>query len=158
MKHFSIYDFTDAVNRDLIVLDKNNPPLSENKIINDAIKTVLDNLQIDDLLKPYRKKHEDSCNPLYGHCFVATEVLWELLKEQNINEFFPHYVYHEECGHWFLKHSMNGDIIDITAGQFETPVPYHRRGRRSSMMRMEGMPTKRTRKFLKRIKNKHKVK
>ena len=45
----NIYDFTDAVNRDLIVLDKENPPLSENKIINEAIKKVLDNLQLEDL-------------------------------------------------------------------------------------------------------------
>ena len=150
----NIYDFTDAVNRDLIVLDKDSPPLSENRIINEAIKKVLDNLQLEDLKKEYRKKHEDeeNCSSLYGHCFVATEVLWELLKEKNINEFLPHYIYHEECGHWFLKHRQNGDIIDVTAGQFKTPVPYHKRGRRSSMMRLDEVPTKRTIEFLKRLK------
>ena len=149
-----IYDFTDAVNRDIKVLDKEDPPLSENKTINDAIKKVLDNLQLDDLKKKYRKKHEEeNCNELYGHCFVATEVLWELLKEKNTHEFFPHYVFHENCGHWFLKHRQNGDIIDVTAGQFETPVPYHKRGRRSSMMRLDEVPTKRTIEFLRRINN-----
>ena len=148
-----IYDFTDAVNKDIIVMDKDNPPLSKNKIINGAIKKVLDNLQLEDLKKKYRKEHEEEkCNELYGHCFVATEVLWELFKKENIDEFYPHYVFHEDCGHWFLKHRQNGDIIDVTAGQFKTPVPYHKKGRRSSMMRSNEVPTKRTIEFLKRIK------
>ena len=151
-----IYNFTDVANRDIIVRDKNNPPLSENEIINKAIKKTLDNLQIEDLLKQYRKKHdEEDCNPLTGHCFVATEVLWELLKEKNINEYLPNYVYHENCGHWFLKHKISGDIIDITAGQFKTPVSYHRKGRRSGMMRLSDVPTKRTIAVLDRIKKKN---
>ena len=149
----NIYDFTDARPKDIIVQNKNKLPLSDNKIINEAIKKTLNNLEINDLQSSYRKMHRDGdCNPLFGHCFVATEVLWELLKEQNINEFLPHYVYHEECGHWFLKHRQNGDIIDVTAGQFKTAVPYHKRGRRSSMMRFEEIPTKRTIEFLRRIK------
>ena len=149
----NIYDFTDARPKDIIVQNKNKLPLSDNKIINEAIKKTLNNLEINDLQSSYRKMHRDGdCNPLFGHCFVATEVLWELLKEQNINEFLPHYVCHEECGHWFLKHRQNGDIVDVTAGQFKTPVPYHKRGRRSSMMRLEEIPTKRTIEFLRRIK------
>ena len=50
-----IYDFTDAVNRDIIVVDKNNPPLSDNEDINDAIKKILDNLRIEDLKEEYER-------------------------------------------------------------------------------------------------------
>ena len=149
-----IYDFTDAVNRDVIVLDKKNPPLSDNEDINEAVKKVLDNLQIEDLKDEYRKKHEEEeVHELYGHCWVATEVLWDLLKEKNIKDFVPHYVLHEDCAHWFLKNLQNGDIIDVTAGQFKTPVPYHKKGRRIVMMRADEVPNKRAEEFLRRIKN-----
>ena len=160
----NIFKFTDEKGNDVIVLDKDNPPLSNNEIINKAVKMTLENIDNKDLQSSYRKMHEDEdCNPLFGHCFVATEVLWELLKKQNITEYMPHQIQHEEISHWFLRHMKNGDIIDVTAGQFKTPVPYYRRGsndktgRRSSMMRTLEMPTKRTIKVLKRIKNLEKI-
>jgi len=156
-----IYDFTDAVNRDIIVMDKNNPPLSDNEDINDAIKKILDNLRIEDLKKEYRKKHEEGkVHELYGHCWVATEALWDLLKEKNINDYKPHFVLHEDCSHWFLKNIQNGDVIDVTAGQFKTPVSYHggskrvrTKGRRLVMMREDDVPNDRAKKLLERIKS-----
>ena len=150
-----IYDFTDEKSRDIIVLDKNNPPLSKNEIINAAVKKTLENIEVDDLQSSYKKMHEtEDINFLTGHCFVATEVLWELLKEQNINDYTPNHIQHEEVSHWYLRHKMNGDIIDVTAGQFKTSVPYHRKGKASGMMRMPEIPTKRTIKVLDRIKKK----
>ena len=151
----NIFKFTDEKSNDIIVLDKNNPPLSKNEIINAAVKKTLENLETDDLQSSYKKMHEtEDINFLTGHCFVATEVLWELLKEQNINDYMPNHIQHEEVSHWYLRHKMNGDIIDVTAGQFKTPVPYHREGKASGMMRMPDIPTKRTIKVLDRIKKK----
>ena len=156
MKEKTIYDWSDEQSRDIIVLDKNNPPLSKDEIINAAVKKTLENLKIDDLQSSYKKMHEtEDINFLTGHCFVATEVLWELLKEQNEYDYVPNHIQHEEVSHWYLKSKLNGDIIDVTAGQFKTPVPYHhKKGKASGMMRMPEIPTKRTIKVLDRIKKK----
>ena len=159
----NIYDFTDEKSRDIIVLDKNNPPLSKNEIINAAVKKTLENIEVDDLQSSYKKMHEtEDINFLTGHCFVATEVLWELLKEQNEYDYVPNHIQHEGVSHWYLRHKMNWNIIDVTAGQFKTPVPYHkqekgkRKGKASGMMRMPEIPTKRTIKVLDRIRKKYK--
>lgn len=62
-----------------------------------------------------------------GHCYVASEAAYHLLggKEAGLK---PMNIKHEGVQHWFL---MGPDgIIDLTADQFETPVPYARaRGR-----------------------------
>ena len=158
MKEKTIYDWSDEQSRDIIVLDKNNPPLSKDEIINAAVKKTLENLKIDDLQSSYKKMHEtEDINFLTGHCFVATEVLWELLKEQNEYDYVPNHIQHEGVSHWYLKSKLNGDIIDVTAGQFKTPVPYHhKKGKASGMMRMPDIPTKRTIKVLDRIRKKYK--
>ncbi len=158
MKEKTIYDWSDEQSRDIIVLDKNNPPLSKDEIINAAVKKTLENLKIDDLQSSYKKMHEtEDINFLTGHCFVATEVLWELLKEQNEYDYVPNHIQHEGVSHWYLKSKLNGDIIDVTAGQFKTPVPYHhKKGKASGMMRMPEIPTKRTIKVLDRIRKKYK--
>ena len=154
----NIYDITKTISPDIIVLDKNNPPLSKDEIINAAVKKTLENIETDDLQSSYKKMHEtEDINFLTGHCFVATEVLWELLKEQNRNDYVPIHIQHEEVSHWYLKSKLNGDIIDVTAGQFKTPVPYHhKKGKASGMMRMPEIPTKRTIKVLDRIRKKYK--
>lgn len=71
-----------------------------------------------DLLKPeYRTA---SNNPLAGHCYISSEVLAHLL-----HSWKPCFIRHEGAPHWYLKHENTGEILDATASQFKTQVPYH---------------------------------
>lgn len=116
--------------KNIIVHDINNIPLSGDPKLDKIVKDVLSNLSFN-LLKPeYKQKHKEGCNPLTGHCFVATEAFWELTKklEQESKDekymFFPCRTKHEGDSHWFLK-SKSGQVIDLTAGQFSERVDYN---------------------------------
>ncbi len=68
---------------------------------------------------------DDLLNPGYAsgqHCYLASETLYHLLggKEAGLK---PMNIKHEGAQHWFLIAS-DGTIIDATADQFETAVPY----------------------------------
>lgn len=71
----------------------------------------------DDLRRARWKGHP---NPLAGHCYVASEVLASLLG----SEWKPCFIRHEGEPHWFLRHRKTGEVLDATASQFKTPVPY----------------------------------
>lgn len=71
----------------------------------------------DDLRRTPWKGHP---NPLAGHCYVASEALYHLLGD----DWKPEHVNHEGASHWYLRHRETGEILDVTAGQFDTPVPY----------------------------------
>jgi len=80
------------------------------------IKSILPNCH--HLLKsPYKK--ENLNNPTYGHCYVATELLFHLLKSYEILEDFKPYCGKDDLGitHWWLA---NEDmvILDPTADQY----------------------------------------
>ena len=75
----------------------------------------------DELRKP---KFKGSEQPLGGHCYVATEALYQYLGAEQ-SAWTPQYVKHEETTHWFLKHDQTGEIIDLTVTQFETKPPYN---------------------------------
>lgn len=75
----------------------------------------------DDLRKP---KYRGNENPLTGHCYVASEALYHLMGGRK-SGWVPHNIKHEGDQHWYLKNKETGEIIDPTAGQFKTPVPYH---------------------------------
>ena len=105
-------------------------PPSGNAEIDNIISEILSTLEPSDLKGKYRKLHkEKKCNRLTGHCFVATEVFWELTKrlEKNYN-YVPCFVKHEGDSHWFAKNLNNGHIVDLTAGQFET-IPNYNMGK-----------------------------
>lgn len=74
----------------------------------------------DDLRRAPYKGHR---NPLRGHCYVASEALYHLRGGKRAG-LKPMYVSHEGAPHWFLVDAA-GRIIDLTASQFKTPVPYH---------------------------------
>lgn len=63
-------------------------------------------------------------NPLTGQCYVLSEILYHILggKDQG---WTPQVLHHEGGTHWFLKHK-SGIILDATASQFATPIPYHK--------------------------------
>lgn len=97
----------------------------------------------DDLRKaPYK----GSCNPMTGHCYVASEALYHALGGKEAG-WTPHNITHEGSPHWFLKHK-DGAIIDPTADQFKTPVPYEKARGKGFLTRQ---PSKRAQEVLRRI-------
>lgn len=66
-----------------------------------------------------RMPWKGSENAKAGHCYVACEALFHLTG----GKLRPFFVKHEGAPHWFLK-GPNGEIVDPTAEQFKTPVPY----------------------------------
>lgn len=83
------------------------------KTLIQAIKSALTN---EDRLPQYR----NDPNPMRGHCYVASEVLYHMTNKK----LQPKRIKHENSSHWFLYDSENDEIIDITASQFKTPVHY----------------------------------
>ena len=73
----------------------------------------------DDLRRPPWK---GSGNPLAGHCYVASEALYHMLGGKKAG-YTPMFIKHEGAPHWFLR-GPDGEYIDPTEGQFETPVPH----------------------------------
>jgi len=69
-----------------------------------------------------QKKYQGDEDPLKGHCYVAAEAAYHILGGKD-KGWTPMNVQHEGDSHWFLKHS-SGKILDPTAKQFKTPVPY----------------------------------
>lgn len=61
-------------------------------------------------------------NPLAGHCYIASEAAYYILGGKD-SGYTPMFVKHENQPHWFLQKST-GQILDITANQFRTKVPY----------------------------------
>ena len=74
----------------------------------------------DDLLKPHYRTRAHR-RPATGHCYVACEALFHLLggKEAGLT---PAQIRHEGESHWFLRTPTG--VLDPTADQFDTPVPY----------------------------------
>ena len=73
----------------------------------------------DDLRKP---AYRGNPNEVAGHCYVASEVIYHELGGKAAG-WTPQTIQHEGGPHWYLK-NQDGTIIDPTADQFETPVPY----------------------------------
>jgi GNAT superfamily N-acetyltransferase len=68
-------------------------------------------------------KYRANPNTLAGHCYVASESLYHLLGGYE-SGWVPQNIRHENDSHWYLKHKDTDEILDPTADQFETPVPY----------------------------------
>ena len=91
----------------------------------DIIQAATNSLD-DSLRKPKYRGHP---NPLHGSCYCASEAVFHMLGGHN-SGWVPQNVRHEGDQHWYLKHKHTGEILDPTAGQFHTPVPYEKgRGR-----------------------------
>ena len=111
---------------------------------NEALVGPLVDSLTDDLRKPKYRGHQ---NPLTGHCYVASEALYHLMGGRK-SDWVPHNIKHEGDQHWYLKNRATGEIIDPTAGQFQTPVPYHL-GRGEGFLTAE--PSKRAAELISRI-------
>lgn len=112
-----------------ILLEVKEPTVSELKA---KIKSCLE----PELLEPkYRKENES--NPMFGHCYVATEALYHLLKSTKLKGTFKPHQGKDNRGisHWWLQNE-NGKILDVTAAQYtskgKTP-PYKNGGGQAFM-------------------------
>lgn len=93
-----------------------------------------------------KKAYRDHPNPVAGHCYVASEVLYHQLGGKAAG-WTPQTVRHEGGPHWYLKH-QDGTVIDPTCDQFVTPVPYEE-GRGCGFLTKQ--PSKRAQELMARI-------
>jgi hypothetical protein len=105
----------------------------------DQVRSVLS----DDLLKP---EYRGSKHCMKGHCYVASEALYHLLGGKEAG-WIPHTIQHEGGPHWYLKHS-GGRVLDPTADQFNTPVPYEKGTGKGFLTKV---PSARTRQVIERM-------
>lgn len=84
-------------------------------------------------------------NPMAGHCYTASEALYHAMGGKAAG-LTPMQINHEGAPHWFLK-TKDGGIIDPTADQFKTPVPYEKAKGKGFLTRQ---PSKRARTILER--------
>lgn len=96
--------------------------LFESEVSDKTPKELIDLLvlQLTDDLR--RAPYKGAPNFLTGHCYVASEALYHLLGS---TEWVPCNIRHEGSPHWYLKNKRTGEILDPTAGQFRTEVPYN---------------------------------
>jgi hypothetical protein len=104
-------------------------------------RRIIDNLSDDLLKKEYR--NVEGKNKYTGHCYVASETYYHLSDE----ELLVYHIKHEDSTHWFLRNDKN-EIIDLTAPQFKTPVPYHK-AKRGFFLTKE--PSKRSSDLINRV-------
>jgi len=102
-----------------------------------------------DLLKPlYREQNKT--NPMFGHCYVASEAFYHLINEKDI--FHP---FHgkDESGivHWWILDGHEKKFIDLTADQYYSVglVPPYKNGRRGSFLTND--PSKRCHVVMERV-------
>jgi len=109
------------------------------------IKTILLALRASDDLR--RPEYQGSPNYLRGHCYVASETLYHMFggKDSGLN---PFVVSHEGSNHWFLVDEVTTQLIDVTANQFMTPVPYPK-ARRKGFLTTK--PSKRAVELMRRV-------
>lgn len=111
----------------------------------DITRSIVDNLT-DDLRKPEYRGHP---NPLYGHCYVASEAYFHLSPNRSLLKVMR--IKHEGTTHWFLKNLFTGEFIDITAGQFKN-MPDHSLGVGTGFLTKQ--PSKRAQELIRRVWNK----
>ncbi len=98
----------------------------------------------DDLRLPQYQGHP---NRLRGHCYVASESLFHLLGGKEAGAVAMR-VKHEGATHWWVRYQ--GIDLDITAAQFETPVPYNKGVRTGFLTKA---PSKRAQTLIGRVLN-----
>ena len=64
---------------------------------------------------------EDAERPTTGYCYVVAEVIYHRIAPEG---YVPYVMKTgDNYTHWFLKNS-DGEIIDLTADQFDKPLDY----------------------------------
>jgi hypothetical protein len=100
-----------------------------------------------DLLKPkYRKRVESGCDVRTGHCYAASEAFYHLVGGRDAG-YKPMFVVHENEPHWWVQ-GPDRKVWDLTAEQFEKPVPYER-GKGKGFLTRD--PSKRAAEIIRRV-------
>lgn len=74
-----------------------------------------------DLLKPEYRNRENK-HALEGFCYIASEAYFHAKGGYDAG-YTVWRISHEGDTHWFLK-DPDGQVVDLTAEQFESPVPH----------------------------------
>jgi hypothetical protein len=98
-------------------------------------------------------REQNKTNPTFGHCYIASEVLFHFLNSNTPGRYFPS-IGKDENGinHWWLVDRVNGKIIDLTADQYfsQGKLPPYKHGKKCSFLTKT--PSKRARIVIERIK------
>jgi hypothetical protein len=121
--------------------------------IAELMKKIQQCLTPDLLKKEYRA--ENSTNPMFGHCYVASEVLFHSIQSTG--------GYSAACGrddrgivHWWIVDNLTGEIHDVTSDQYYSKgiEPPYNAGRKTGFLTKH--PSKRAQIVLARIANHNK--
>lgn len=121
---------------------------SEDPKIRELISTIQESLS-PDLLKPeYREANKS--NPMFGHCYVASEALFHALGGFSMSWRPVRARDLEGIVHWWLEDEAGG-ILDPTADQYlsQNKEPPYAQGRKAGYLTRD--PSKRSRVLLDRI-------
>ena len=129
-------------------------------MLDDLIKDIKEHLT-PDLLKPRYREENKAGNPMYGHCYIATEALYYLIRSEKYDLYDEYSGFKPRCGkepngdtHWWLQ-TRDGDIIDPTKEQFDIlkrPAPYYNSRFTAFMYTGEAdKPSNRTKELIGRI-------
>ncbi len=88
----------------------------------------------------------DKQYPLYGLCYVLSEAFYHIAGKKH--GYRPCRLRYYGATHWWLR-GPGGENLDLTAGQYTKPFPYHR-GRCGGWLTGE-IPCKRTQAILKLV-------
>jgi hypothetical protein len=121
------------------------------RITPDELMVIIQKCLTPDLLKKeYRA--ENASNPMFGHCYVASEVLYHKIK--------PYGDYSAACGrdpngivHWWIVDNLTGERYDTTADQYLSKglTPPYDVGRKTGFLTK--LPSKRAKIVLARMTN-----
>lgn len=104
------------------------------------------------LKQEYRERN--ATNPMFGHCYVATEAFYHLTKDEYPGRFG---IYHgkdsEGITHWWLHDNHEIKIVDITGDQYFSlnRMPPYEKGRLGFFLTKA--PSKRAVIVMERVKN-----
>lgn len=129
-------------------IDELTQPLKY-KDIDNLIELIKKSLSID-LLKPNWREKAKNQHHTFGHCYVASEVLYHLLGGKK-SAFRPYCGKDENGTHWWLVNTFNGDKLDVTEEQYTSKgkQPPYESGKRSAFLTSE--PSKRAKILMDRI-------
>lgn len=103
-----------------------------------------------DLLKP-QYKTENASNPMFGHCYVASEVLYHNIK--NYGNYSACCARDEqEIVHWWIVDNDTSNIYDVTSDQYYNKglIPPYSKGKKTGFLTKK--PSKRAMIVMERLK------
>lgn len=94
---------------------------------------------------------KNQSSPLEGHCYVAAEALYHLLKDKSWKPMVASYKEgNKKATHWWLEHRTTKEIADPTREQYLPGNPPYEIGRGSGFLTKK--PSKRARIVMERVK------